>query len=90
MERLPAEDVDACLRDTELQRRRSAEASALDRENMSWVREHALRDGAPEDAEWIWFTAPEHAWGSEAGTEGWLLYHRESRTQHGYIETTMS
>jgi len=45
---------------------------------------------APEHAEWIWFGAPDHAWRSEAGTEGWLLYDRETGEQLAYVETAMS
>lgn len=90
VEALPVDDVEACLARTDLQEQRHGEASTHDRDNMAWVRSKAIREGAPETVEWIWFTAPEHAWRSEAGTEGWLLYDRRAQTQHAYIETAMS
>lgn len=90
MRNLPREDVESCLDDEALQRRMRAAASDLDREDMVWVRDRALAEGAPDTAEWIWFTAPEHAWMAEAGTEGWLLYDRESTRRYGYIQRAMS
>lgn len=90
MESLPQEDVEICLKDESLRERMRTAASNLDRDNMAWVRDRALSSGAPETAEWMWFTAPNAAWMAEAGTEGWLLYDRETARQFGYIETMIS
>jgi hypothetical protein len=90
VEPLPAEDVDACLRDELLQVRKAHELSDEERGVLDWRREQALATGTPERATWVWFTAPDHAWRSEAGTEGWLLYDRETGEQLAYVETAMS
>lgn len=90
MDPFPHEDVELCVSDAALQERAHRRLDALDRENLDRFRNEALKRGAPSSAEWVWFTAPEHAWRSEAGTEGWLLYDRVSRTQHAYLLTAMS
>ena len=90
MESFPAEDVAACLRDELLQSRKARGVSDQERDVLAWRRDRALEAGAPKSAEWIWFTAPTHAWRSEAGSEGWLLYDRETRAQLAYVETAMS
>lgn len=90
MDPFPLEDVELCASDAALQEQAHRRLDALARENMDWFRDEALKRGAPPGAEWVWFTAPEHAWQSEAGTEGWLLYDRVSCTQHAYLLTSMS
>lgn len=90
MEAFPDDDVTACLADELLQQRKTQAVTPEERDVLTWRRDRALDAGAPERAEWIWFTAPDHAWRSEAGTEGWLLYDRETREQIAYVETAIS
>jgi hypothetical protein len=89
-EPFPSDDVEACLADEALQGRKAREISDRELDVLAWRRDLTLAEGAPERAEWVWFSAPDHAWASEAGTEGWLLYDRETGEQHAYVETAMS
>jgi hypothetical protein len=90
VDEFPREDVEACLADDLLQRRKAREISDEEADVLTWRRDQALAGGAPERASWIWFTAPDHAWRSEAGTEGWLLYDRITGEQIAYVETAIS
>jgi hypothetical protein len=58
MREFPVEDVEASISDEELQAKERAELTDEVRDSLSAVREAALKDGAPREAEWIFFSSP--------------------------------
>lgn len=90
MEEFPAEDVEACVSDSLLQRRQENGPSDAERDTLAKRRTIAIERGAPDSAEWIWFSSPEWTWRSECGSEGWLLYERKTGKQHAFVMTAMN
>lgn len=91
-DRFPSEDVEASIADTALQQEHADDAATDPRlrESLEHVRARALREGASERAEWIYFCSPAWTWQSECGREGWLLYDPETGAQHAFLMTAMN
>jgi hypothetical protein len=82
----PIEDVNASIRDRDLQRR----LDAPQRTTLDTFRRQAIEQGASERAKWIFFHSPEWTWQDLCGIEGWLLYDEETHTQHAFWLTAMN
>lgn len=86
----PREDVEASLADSKLQQRAAKDRSAETEILLADLRAKAIEDGAPPSSEWIFFESPAWTWKMLCGRAGWLLYDRDTGTQHGFLMTSMN
>ena len=83
----PFDDVRACARNAQLQRRARQRHLA---HPGDW--EDALNDVAElnpdvrlDELEWLWFTSPEWTWDRLCGREGWLLWNPQTGDQVHFL-----
>ena len=87
----PFEDVEACRADERLQDENALGKLDSDmKAELEAMRREALQRGAPQAAQWIYFSSPEWSWENLCGREGWLLYDEATQTQHAFFETAIS
>jgi len=79
------------LKDERLQRsNRFDRLAPEEREHLETMRREAIKAGAPEDVEWIYFSSPEWTWQALCGRAGWLLYDKQTGAQHAFWLVVMN